>query len=142
DGVPAAMVSASHNPYGDNGIKLFAAGGLKLSDEVEAELEAELDRLLHGAGTTAGEVATIALAAGATDGYVEFLLGAIEPLNGLRIVLDCANGAASTVGPEVLRRAGAEVDVIHADPNGTNINEACGATHVDSLQRRVVELGF
>ena len=142
DGVPAAMVSASHNPYGDNGIKLFAAGGLKLSDEVEEELEAELDRLLHGAETTAGEVATIDHVANATDGYVDFLLGAIEPLRGLRVVLDCANGAASTVGPAVLRRAGAEVDVIHADPNGTNINEGCGATHVESLQRRVVELGF
>jgi phosphoglucosamine mutase len=147
DDLPGAMVSASHNPYGDNGIKLFAAGGIKLTDDVEEELEAELDRLLHGAQPTSGDVGRITSRLDEAEDYAAFLTGSIEPLRTagrgpLRVVLDCANGAASTVGPEVLRRAGAEVDVIHAEPNGTNINEACGATHVESLQRRVVALGY
>jgi phosphoglucosamine mutase len=140
--LPGAMVSASHNPYRDNGVKLFAAGGLKLSDDVENELEAELDRLVRGTAVPVAEVAPVLDRPDPTREYVEFLLGAVEPLNGLRVVLDCANGAASDVAPEVLRGLGAEVDVIHAEPNGTNINEACGATHLESLQRRVVELGF
>jgi phosphoglucosamine mutase len=140
-GVPAAVVSASHNPFGDNGIKLFAAGGLKLRDHVEEDLEAELDRLLHGAKPATGEVGTVRRTDAALADYVAFLVGAIEPLGGLRVVLDCANGAGSVIGPDVLARAGADVDVIAAAPDGTNINEACGATHLDALQRRVVATG-
>jgi phosphoglucosamine mutase len=143
EGIPAAMVSASHNPFADNGIKLFAAGGLKLSDVVEDELEAELDRLLHGTVGTAGDVGDIRTRSSVRSAYVEHVVAtAGAGLDGLRVVLDCANGAASEVAPAVLRAVGAEVDVIHASPNGTNINEGCGATHTDSLQRRVVELGF
>jgi phosphoglucosamine mutase len=138
--VPAAMISASHNPFADNGIKLFAAGGLKLSDDVEDELEAELDRLLHGAVGTHGDVGEIRERAGVGDGYIEFLLSTTGSLDGLKVVVDCANGAASVVAPEVLRRAGAEVHVLFADPNGSNINEGCGSTHPETLQRRVVEL--
>ncbi|HVM52014.1 MAG TPA: phosphoglucosamine mutase [Acidimicrobiales bacterium] len=140
--VPAAMVSASHNPYADNGVKLFAAGGLKLSDEVEEELEAELDRLLHGAVSTSGEVGTVRTRPDATEAYEAFLVGTAGRLDGLRVVLDCANGAASVVGPDVLRRAGATVEVLFAEPDGVNINEGCGATNTDAVQRRVVDLGF
>jgi phosphoglucosamine mutase len=141
EGVPAAMISASHNPFTDNGIKLFAAGGRKLPDEVEEELEAELDRLLHGATTTAGDVGEVVERAGVLDGYASHLLGTVGSLAGMKVVLDCANGAASVVAPDVLRRAGAEVDVLFADPDGSNINEACGSTHPDALQRRVIALG-
>jgi phosphoglucosamine mutase len=141
--VPAAMVSASHNPYGDNGIKLFAAGGLKLTDDVEGELEAELDRLLHGATPTAGDVGEVAWRVRAEDPYIEWLQTVIDgDLAGLRVVLDCANGAASDVAPAALRALGAEVHVLEAEPNGVNINEGCGATHPDAMQRKVVELGF
>ena len=142
ESVPAAMVSASHNPYADNGIKLFAAGGLKLSDDVEDELEAELDRLLKGAAATGGDVGEVTGRARAGDAYVEWLGSTVDRLDGLRVVVDCANGAASDVAPAVLRALGAEVHVLHAEPNGVNINEGCGATHPDSLQRKVVELGF
>jgi len=142
--VPAAMVSASHNPFADNGVKLFAAGGKKLPDDVEEELEAELDRLVHGGAVPpAGDVGVGSVVDRAIgDDYERFLLATIEgDLAGMRVVVDCANGAASHVAPALLRRAGAEVDVIHAEPTGTNINEGCGATHTASLQRRVVETG-
>lgn len=138
---PGAMISASHNPYADNGIKFFAAGGLKLPDAVEARLEAELDRLL-----AEGEVAPV-LAAGVDEpdlGRVESYEAAVvdslegRRLDGLRVVVDCANGAASHVAPEVLRRLGAEVIALHADPDGRNINEACGSTHPADLQAAVV----
>jgi phosphoglucosamine mutase len=141
EGVPAAMISASHNPFTDNGIKLFAAGGRKLPDEVEEELEAELDRLLHGATTTAGDVGEVVERTGVLEGYAAHLLGTVGSLDGMKVVLDCANGAASVVAPDVLRRAGAEVEVLFADPDGSNINEACGSTHPDALQRRVIALG-
>jgi phosphoglucosamine mutase len=142
DDVPAAMVSASHNVYADNGVKLFAAGGRKLPDDVEAELEAELDRLVDGGATGRDAVGPV-VGREIGDDYERFLLSTIEhDLRGLRVVVDCANGAASYLAPDVLRRAGAEVDVIHADPDGTNINDGCGATHTASVQRRVVEVGF
>jgi phosphoglucosamine mutase len=135
------MISASHNPFGDNGIKLFTAGGLKLPDDVEEELEAELDRLVRGAAASAGDVGDIADRRDAAGGYADFLVGAVGTLTGLRVVVDCANGAASRIAPEVLRRAGADVDVLFDQPNGSNINKACGSTHPESLQRRVIELG-
>ena len=141
ESVPAAMVSASHNPYADNGIKLFSAGGLKLPDDVEEELEAELDRLLHGVAPTGGDVGAITRRARAHDAYADWLRGTVADLSGLRVVLDCANGAASDVGPAVLTALGADVHVLAAEPNGMNINEGCGATHPATLQRKVVELG-
>ncbi|MEN3272084.1 MAG: phosphoglucosamine mutase [Actinomycetota bacterium] len=139
--VPAAMISASHNPFGDNGIKLFAAGGRKLPDDVEEELEAELDRLLHGAVAVAGDVGVIEERDDVLPRYAEHLRASVGSLAGMRVVLDCANGAASSVAPDVLRAAGADVDVLFAAPNGVNINEGCGSTHPGALQRRVVELG-
>lgn len=139
--VPAAVISASHNPYEDNGVKLFAAGGTKLRDETEEELEAELDRLLHETPAPGNGVGAIIERPGVVDDYVRHVASTVGDLGGLQVVVDCANGAASHVAPAALRTAGARVDVIFAEPDGCNINEGCGATHTDALQRRVIELG-
>jgi phosphoglucosamine mutase len=145
DGVPAAMISASHNPFADNGIKFFGAGGRKLDDATEARLEAELERLLAspspppGAGSQPGAVASH----GRDDRYADALLATVEgrTLDGLHVVVDCANGAAFESAPEVLRRLGARVDVLFDSPDGTNINEGCGSTHPAALQAAIVERG-
>ncbi len=143
DGQPAAMISASHNPFPDNGVKFFQAGGRKLSDETEAALEAELDRLLAhpGAHTRRTGPALGRLLPG--DGHARYeaaLAASVDgrDLAGLSVVLDCANGAASQVAPEVLRALGAEVTVLHDAPDGVNINDGCGSTHPQDLQREVV----
>jgi len=146
-GLPAAMVSASHNPFADNGIKLFAAGGLKLPDAAEEAVEVELDRILgepanprppvgHGVGRLWPEP-------GAVEGYIDHLVGALEgrDLAGMRVVVDCANGAASAVAPAVLRRLGAEVRTIADRPDGANINDGCGSTHPEGLAADVVASG-
>ena len=137
------MISASHNPMQDNGIKLFQRGGHKLDDVIEDRIEARLgehwDRPI---GAEVGRVHTDN--AGAVDRYIEHLLSTIgaswdnRPLEGLRIAVDAANGAASTVAPEALRRAGADVVVINASPDGRNINEKSGSTHPEQLQAVVV----
>ncbi len=143
DGLPAAVISASHNPFPDNGIKFFAAGGRKLSDELEARLEAELDRMLDSAGPepapTGDRVGRIE-ASDASQRYVDALVASLPAgaLAGLRIVVDCANGAAFRVAPEVLRRLGASVDVLGDRPDGVNINTGCGSTAPEQLQREVV----
>jgi phosphoglucosamine mutase len=150
DGVAGAVISASHNPFGDNGIKFFAPGGLKLTDAVEERLEAELDRILasgavDGAtGGTAGDGADEAAAtARAIEAYRDLVIGSLEGrgLAGLRVVVDCANGASSAVAPEVLQALGADVEVINDEPDGRNINEGCGSTHPESLQAAVVAAG-
>jgi phosphoglucosamine mutase len=141
ESVPAAVVSASHNPFSDNGVKLFAAGGVKLRDDVEEDLEAELDRLLHEQAIGGSAVGAISTRAGVIDDYVAFVRGTVGDLGGLHVVVDCANGAASEAAPAALRAAGARVDVLFAEPDGCNINEGCGATHPDVLQRKVIELG-
>jgi phosphoglucosamine mutase len=149
-GIPGAVISASHNPWADNGIKFFAAGGRKLADEVEARLEAALDAVLARGlppgdpplatdGGAAADDGAAAAVATWSDSLVASLDG--RRLDGLRVVVDCANGAASFVGPDVLRRLGADVTVLHADPDGTNINDRCGSTHPGDLQRGVVEHG-
>lgn len=142
DGVPAAVISASHNPFPDNGIKFFAAGGRKLSDDAESRLEAELDRVLaHGGSARTGQaVGRIRPDPAAADRYEEAVAATLEGrrLDGLRVVLDCANGAAHRVGPAVLRRLGADVTVICDGPDGTNINAGCGSTHPERLQAEVV----
>jgi phosphoglucosamine mutase len=142
---PAAVVSASHNPFPDNGVKFFAPGGRKLSDATEALLEAELDGILAGVPRTspvptAAEVGTVVRRRD-IEPYVAALAASTEgrTLEGLRIVLDCANGAASAVAPEVFQRLGAEVTVIHAEPDGRNINEGCGSTYPGDLQAAVVQ---
>jgi phosphoglucosamine mutase len=145
--VPGAVISASHNPFPDNGVKLFAPGGRKLDDELEAALEEELGRLLAGgrsepppSGAAVGWAADdqtrlerwTATVAASTGG---------RRLDGLHVVVDCANGAASVVGPHVLRALGARVEVLHAAPDGTNINDGCGSTHPGDLQDAVVRTG-
>jgi phosphoglucosamine mutase len=135
------MISASHNPMPDNGLKLFAAGGRKLSDEVEDAIEAALGRA--SARPTGTDVGDIRPAPGSLlAAYEDHLLSTQEaPADGLRLVVDCAQGAASFVAPEVYRRAGADVVAIHADGDGARINDGCGATHLEALQAAVVEHG-
>jgi phosphoglucosamine mutase len=134
------MLSASHNPMPDNGIKFFARGGHKLDDAIEEQIESRMgepwDRPV-GAG-----VGRVRYAPDAVQQYAQHLLGTLDgSLDGLRVVLDCANGAASIVAPDVLRRAGAEVIAIHAAPDGLNINEGCGSTHLTDLVNAVREHG-
>ena len=134
------MISASHNPAPDNGIKFFAVGGVKLPDEVEDRIEEHLgiDKLLP----TGGEVGRILRLADAEDRYVLHLLASLpNRLEGLHVVLDCAHGAASAISPEVFTNAGARVTVIGNDPDGLNINDGVGSTHLDVLARAVVEVG-
>ncbi|MEY2422372.1 MAG: phosphoglucosamine mutase [Acidimicrobiaceae bacterium] len=147
EGVAGAMISASHNRYPDNGIKLFTNEGRKLRDDVEAVLELELDALVHGGhdattAPTGDAVGTISASPEHLLGYADSVVESIDgrDLSGLKIVIDCANGSAATIAPHVLRRLGADVIVIHADPNGTNINEGCGSTHPDDLQQAVLDL--
>ena len=127
-GAIGAVVSASHNPWTDNGIKLFARGGVKLADDVEGRIEAELATL--AAVATAGDRGRIVDATADHDAYIAHVVGFLEglDLDGLRIVLDAANGAAHQIGPEALRAAGADVIVVAASPDGRNINDGCGAT--------------
>ena len=136
-GVPAAVVTASHNPWHDNGVKVFAPGGLKLADDVEQAIEAELGVPLTAATELPAEMP------GAADAYVDHLAAMFEPdaLGGLRIVLDCANGAVSEVAARPFLAVGAMVSLIHAAPDGRNINEQCGATAPGSLCAAVVEQG-
>jgi phosphoglucosamine mutase len=134
------MVSASHNPAPDNGIKIFARGGTKLPDVVEQRIERALewDRLQPtGAG-----VGRIRRFADAEDRYVLHLLGSLpHRLDGIHVVLDCAHGAAAGVSPETFKDAGAIVTVIGAEPDGLNINDGVGSTHLDVLAEAVVRLG-
>jgi phosphoglucosamine mutase len=134
------MVSASHNPAPDNGIKIFARGGVKLPDIVEQRIEAAMagPKLLP----TGADVGRIRRFADAEDRYVVHLLQSLpHRLDGIHVVLDCAHGAASGVSPETFRDAGARVTVIGADPDGVNINDGVGSTHTDKLAQEVVRLG-
>ncbi|MBX3116577.1 MAG: phosphoglucosamine mutase, partial [Cryobacterium sp.] len=132
------MVSASHNPAPDNGIKFFASGGVKLPDEVEDRIESALnDPPIAPIG---GEVGRIQRFADAEDRYLLHLLGTLHNrLDGLKVVLDCANGAASGVSPDAFRNAGAEVILIGADPDGLNINDGVGSTNLEHLTAAVLE---
>jgi phosphoglucosamine mutase len=139
------MLSASHNPMPDNGIKLFAAGGHKLPDEAEDAIEARL-RTKPTARPTGAAVGRVrdepGYIAGVVDGYVKHLLATLPVrLDGLRVVVDCAQGAASRLAPRVLREAGADVIALHADGDGEHINDGCGATHLDSLRAAVLAHG-
>ena len=144
---PAAVVSASHNPFPDNGIKFFAAGGRKLRDEVEASVEAELARLLSEGATDrapiGADVGRIVPAGDDHAGYAAAVAATLEGrrLDGLRAVVDCANGSASVVAPAVLAGLGVAVEVLFDQPDGTNINAGCGSTHPETLARTVVERG-
>ncbi|WP_409183467.1 phosphoglucosamine mutase [Amycolatopsis sp. VS8301801F10] len=135
------MISASHNPMPDNGIKLFAAGGHKLPDSIEDEIEAGLGAtgVTRPTGDGVGRVTDVP---DALDKYIEHLVAATpHPLTGLKVVVDCANGASSAAAPEAYRRAGAEVVALHAEPDGININDSCGSNHPDLLRAAVVEHG-
>ena len=147
-GRPAAMISASHNAFADNGIKLFAAGGLKLGDAVQSLVEHHLAELLVRPAAmvdpnapTGPAVGTLADDPTGRVDDVAHLIGDVlegRRLEGSQVVIDAANGAASTVAAEVLAGLGATVTVLHASPDGVNINDACGSTHPDDLSRAVL----
>jgi phosphoglucosamine mutase len=142
EGVAGAMVSASHNPWYDNGIKFFAPGGVKLSDDVQDRIQARFDELSAVADTPVagtGEDRHRDAVARHVAAVVASLEG--RSLAGLRVVADAANGAATTVLADVFGRLGADVHVIHASPDGHNINDACGSTHPADLQAAVRERG-
>ena len=134
------MLSASHNPMPDNGIKLFARGGGKLDDAIEDQIEARINKtsLKEWERPTGRNVGRVIEDKSASERYLNFLLSAVDTkLNGLKIVVDCANGAASFVAPEALRRAGAEVIAIANAPDGWNINDGVGSTHLEFLKSAV-----
>jgi len=145
-GLPAAVVSASHNPFEDNGIKLFASGG-KLQPQTEEAIEAELDHVLVDSqsrvGPTGAAIGTLSGDAGARDEYVARLCTALgeRRFDGMRVVLDCANGAAFEVGPAVFSSLGASLSPLAVTPDGTNINAGCGSTNPSTLAAKVVETG-
>ncbi|GAB3845790.1 phosphoglucosamine mutase [Nesterenkonia populi] len=135
------MISASHNPAADNGIKFLAAGGHKLEDAVEDAIEAQMAQ--DAPLPTGGAVGRVRRFSDAEDRYVVHLLASLSgiSLKGLKIVLDCAHGAASGCSPEAFSAAGAEVVVIGADPDGMNINDGYGSTHLENLQEAVIAHG-
>jgi phosphoglucosamine mutase len=138
------MLSASHNPAKDNGIKLFARGGFKLPDAAEDEIEARLGQPGRAVtGPPGGGFGRVSDDGDSRERYLAHLLASLSapgrPLAGLRVVVDCAHGAASGVAPSLLRRAGADVIAIGAEPDGENINDGCGSTHLDVLRAAVVE---
>ena len=136
----AAVISASHNPYRDNGIKFFGADGHKLPDEAELAIERRLEDPPSGAPERIGSVRPLR---GTQEDYLRELLVRFDglDLSGLDVLLDCANGATHRVAPEAFRRLGAEPTVLAAEPDGRNINADCGSTHVEALAERVVAGG-
>ncbi len=132
------MISASHNPMPDNGIKLFARGGGKLDDTLESAIEARLrEPWQRPVGRDVGRIINDETL---SQKYIDHLLSTLQlKLSGIKVVIDCANGAASFVAPEVLRRAGAEVIAVSNTPDGWNINDGCGSTHLDSLRQHVLK---
>jgi phosphoglucosamine mutase len=136
------MISASHNPMPDNGIKLFAAGGQKLPDDIEDAIEAAIAGGVHWTRPSGSEIGRVHELLDGSDAYVNHLLASVpNALDGIKVVVDCANGAASEIAPAVYESAGAEVIAIHAAPDGININDDCGSTHLDSVRAAVVEHG-
>jgi phosphoglucosamine mutase len=135
----AAVISASHNPYRDNGIKFFAADGFKLSDEDELAIEARLDGVA-GASPRIGRLRALH---GTQEDYLRALHERFADLDlvGLDVVLDCAHGATYRAAPEIFRRLGATVTAVNDAPDGRNINDGCGSTHVDALARAIVDGG-
>lgn len=136
------MISASHNPMPDNGIKFFSRGGVKLDDYLEDAIEARMGEEWNR--PTGADVGRIIAKLGLVENYVDHLvssLGEERVLEGMRIVIDCANGAASSTAPQAFAAHGATVIAIHAQPDGLNINDNCGSTHLDSLVERVRQEG-
>lgn len=143
--VAGIVISASHNPYQDNGIKIFASSGFKLSDELENEIESLIATgRINDIRPTAAEVGRAKRIDDALGRYIEFCKGTFPAgatLEGLKIVLDCANGATYQVAPDIFRELGADVTAIHDKPNGLNINDACGSQHTQELCRKVQTVG-
>jgi phosphoglucosamine mutase len=138
------MISASHNPHQDNGIKLFGPDGFKLSDEVEAAIEASMENGLAEYRVDASHLGRAKRLEDAAGRYIEYAKGTFPKglrLDGLKIVIDCANGAAYKVAPIVLWELGAEVIKVGVEPDGFNINRDCGSLHLDGLRRKVIESG-
>ncbi|MGP6173916.1 phosphoglucosamine mutase [Corynebacterium sp. A21] len=136
------MISASHNPMPDNGIKFFSAGGRKLPDHIEDQIEAAMENLPETGPTGHGIGRVIEEAPDAQDRYLAHLRESVPaPLKGIKVVVDAANGAASEVAPLAYAAAGAEVIAIHNKPNSYNINDNCGSTHIEQVQAAVIEHG-
>jgi phosphoglucosamine mutase len=134
------VISASHNPMPDNGIKFLARGGVKLDDALEREIEAHVGEPWDR--PVGGDVGRVTPYARTIEEYSDYLLGTLDRrLGSLRVVLDCANGAASVVGPHTLRAAGADVVALNDDPDGLNINDHCGSTHLEGLREAVLAQG-
>jgi phosphoglucosamine mutase len=138
------VISASHNPWRDNGIKLFGADGFKLADAVELAMEEEI--LHHAESAQAPDLATLPAIednASLQNDYIQFLVDSVPGLSlaGLRIVADCANGAAAAIAPELFRRLGGDVTLLHIAPNGRNINDNCGALHPRHIAEEVEACG-
>jgi phosphoglucosamine mutase len=142
DADAGVVISASHNPFADNGIKFFSSAGIKLCDEEEAEIETHIQ--LHDLACQTGDgFGTSDLLEGAVEGYVWDLVRRIPlDLSGLKIAVDCANGAMSQAAPLALAESGAHIEVLFAEPDGVNINAGCGSTHMSALQARVAGDGF
>ena len=139
DFVAGVMISASHNPYQDNGIKVFGHSGFKLPDTEEHEIETAIFDLLDQ-GSRAATPQPLTADPGLVQRYIDYLLSTVTVrFDGIRMVIDCGNGAASNLAPELFRRTGTHVDAICCSPNGRNINLDCGALHVEKLSRAVVE---
>ena len=135
----AIMITASHNPASDNGIKIFGSNGQKIADEIELEIEHLIESNLEVKSAQRGLVTKDEYG---RNEYITYLLSTIsKSLSGITVVVDCAHGSASTYAPEVLKRAGAEVIVIGATPDGENINKDCGSTHLDLLAAKVLQSG-
>lgn len=136
------MISASHNPYHDNGIKIFTRDGHKLSDKLEAEIEALIDGDITPHLAESRNFGRVKRLDDASNRYIEFVKNSFpkdKTLTGLKIVVDCANGAAYNIAPKIFWELGAEVIAIGTDPNGFNINENCGSTHPEALCKKVLE---
>ena len=141
------MIFASHNPVQDNGIKIFSHSGYKLNDEQEHEIEFYLDNSDELPRPIAGEIGRVQEFYRGAKQYVDYIESTISGcLNGLKVVLDCANGASSALAPQLFKELGAEVITISSTPDGVNINEQCGSTHPEALAGEVIKhsanLGF
>ncbi|MGE4589872.1 MAG: phosphoglucosamine mutase [Acidaminococcaceae bacterium] len=143
DANAGVVISASHNPFEDNGIKFFSKTGHKLPDAVEDEIEEIVNAPIDYEKTPTGSsVGHVIVESDMAELYIQHIVNCADTeLNGLKVVIDCANGANSEIGPEILRRLGAEVITIFNEPNGININNGCGSTHLEVLQAKVVECG-
>ena len=136
-----AMISASHNPFEYNGIKFFAHTGFKLPDAVEADIERHVVDAGQLPSPTGEGVGQVREAGSEGERYLDYLVHLAGDLGGMHVVVDCANGGACAIAPEVLRRAGLRVDVLHASPDGMNINDRCGSLHPEGLQAEVLKAG-